>query len=117
MRNLFEICKKKKKIQTARAVIINTKLGDGEIYLFTLKLRLFNQEFQRQTGLNARSRQQDTVRPTLLIYRQQMMWAFKNCSLQVMFSQRTVLETTTRDFLALALTTYLAEAEIICVAK
>lgn len=96
---------------------MNTKLGDGEIYLFTLKLRLFSQEFQRQTGLNARSRQQDTVRPTALIYRQQMTWAFTNRSLQVTFSQRTVLETTTRDFLALALITYLEEAEIICAAK
>lgn len=46
-----------------------------------------------------------------------MICAFTNHSLQWMFSQGTVLEATTPDFLALAVMAPLAEAEIICKAK
>lgn len=46
-----------------------------------------------------------------------MTWVFTNCSLQLTFSQRTVLQATTWDFSALALAIYLAEAETISAAK
>lgn len=46
-----------------------------------------------------------------------MIWTFTNHSLQLTLSQRTVLEATMRDFLALALMTYSVEEEIMCVAK
>lgn len=84
---------------------------------FTLKLRLFSQEFQTQTCFHARGRQEEILRPTSLKYRQHMIWAFTNRSLQLTLSQRTVWEATMRDFLALALMTYLVEEEIICGAK
>ena len=65
-------------------VVINAKLWRGNT-LFTLKLRLLSQEFQRQICLNARSRQEETWRLTSLKYRQHMTWAFTNCSLQLTF--------------------------------